>query len=64
MLEEHLADVPDPRDPRGVRHALAVVSRSPRWQERRHSPQSVSGSRMPQHVLEQIGACLDPILPN
>lgn len=67
-LLERLAVVPDPRDPRGVRHALVVVL----------APAAcavVAGATSlpaigewiadaPPHVLERLGVRLDPLAPS
>ena len=64
-LLDRLARVPDPRDPRGVRHALvgvlamatgAVLAGAT-------SPLAVGITDAPPHVLEHVGARLDPLFP-
>ncbi|WP_308295811.1 transposase family protein [Streptomyces sp. ISL-96] len=66
-LLERLAEVPDPRDPRGVRHRLTVVLALT-------ACAVLAGARSllavgewiadaPQHVLEQVGAHPDPVVP-
>ncbi len=66
-LLERLAQVPDPRDPRGVRHSLTVVLALA-------ACAVLAGARSllavgewiadaPSHVTERLGICPDPLLP-
>ncbi|MFE7977111.1 transposase family protein [Streptomyces shenzhenensis] len=64
---ERLAEIPDPRDPRGIRHALAVVLAL----AARAVPAGATSllavgewiADAPEHLPEQLGACPDPFLP-
>ncbi|SFM55563.1 Transposase DDE domain-containing protein [Streptomyces sp. cf124] len=66
-LLERLAEVPDPRDPRGVRHRLAVVLALTACAVLAGATSLLAVSEWiadaPAHVLEQIGARPDPLLP-
>ncbi|MEH0628462.1 transposase family protein [Streptomyces stelliscabiei] len=66
-LLERLAEVPDPRDPRGVRHRLAVVLALTACAVLAGATSLLAVSEWiadaPAHVLEQVGAHPDPLLP-
>ena len=66
-LLERLAEVPDPRDPRGVRHALAVVLALTSCAVLAGATSLLAVgewiSDAPAHVLEQLGIRPDPLLP-
>ncbi|WP_338674548.1 transposase family protein [Streptomyces sp. SCSIO 30461] len=66
-LLERLAEVPDPRDPRGVRHRLAVVLALTACAVLAGAPSLLAVGEWiadaPGHVLEQVGADPDPLLP-
>ncbi|MFE4824877.1 ISAs1 family transposase [Streptomyces sp. NPDC056704] len=66
-LLERLAEVPDPRDPRGVRHRLAVVLALTACAVLAGATSLLAVSEWiadaPEQVLEQIGAHPDPLLP-
>ncbi|MGW1507214.1 transposase family protein [Streptomyces mirabilis] len=64
---ERLAEKPDPRDPRGIRHALAVVLALAACAVLAGATSLLAVGEWiadaPEHVLEQLGACPDPLLP-
>ncbi|MFG2732736.1 transposase family protein [Streptomyces canus] len=64
---ERLAEVPDPRDPRGVRHRLAVVLALTACAVLAGATSLLAVSECiadaPAHVLEQVGAHPDLLLP-
>lgn len=66
-LLERLAEVPDPRDPRGVRHRLAVVLALTACAVLAGATSLLAVGEWiadaPAHVLEQVGAHTDPLLP-
>ncbi|MFE9859082.1 transposase family protein [Streptomyces sp. NPDC005780] len=66
-LLERLAQVPDPRDPRGVRHSLAVVLALTACAVLTGATSLLAVGEWiadaPPHVLEQLGVRLDPVLP-
>jgi predicted transposase YbfD/YdcC len=66
-LLERLAEVPDPRDPRGVRHALAVVLALTACSVLAGATSLLAVGEWiadaPAHVLERLGARPDPLLP-
>ncbi|WP_371666729.1 ISAs1 family transposase [Streptomyces sp. NBC_00289] len=66
-LLERLAEVPDPRDPRGVRHRLAVVLTLTACAVLAGATSLLAVGEWiadaPGHVLEQVGANPDPLLP-
>ncbi|GHE13994.1 ISAs1 family transposase [Streptomyces alanosinicus] len=66
-LLERLAEVPDPRDPRGVRHGLAVVLALTACAVLAGATSLPAvGERIadaPAHVLGQLGVRPDPVLP-
>ncbi|MFG2949697.1 ISAs1 family transposase [Streptomyces adustus] len=66
-LLERLAEVPDPRDPRGVRHRLAVVLALTACAVLAGATSLLAVGEWiadaPAHVLEQVGARRDPLLP-
>ncbi|TRO68214.1 ISAs1 family transposase [Streptomyces sp. IB201691-2A2] len=66
-LLERLAEVPDPRDPRGVRHRLAVVLALTACAVLAGATSLLAIGEWiadaPAHVLEQVGARPDPLLP-
>jgi hypothetical protein len=66
-LLERLAEVPDPRDPRGVRHALAVVLALTACAVLAGATSLLAVGEWiadaPAHVLEQLGLRPDPLLP-
>ncbi|MFD5678204.1 ISAs1 family transposase [Streptomyces sp. NPDC127040] len=66
-LLERLAEVPDPRDPRGVRHALAVVLALTACAVLAGATSLAAVGEWiadaPFHVLEQLGVRPDPLLP-
>ncbi|MGW0477616.1 ISAs1 family transposase, partial [Streptomyces coeruleorubidus] len=65
-LLERLAEVPDPRDPRGVRHRLAVVLALTACAVLAGATSLLAVGEWiadaPAHVLEQVGAHPDPLL--
>ena len=65
-LLERLAQVPDPRDPRGVRHALAVVLTLSACAVLTGATSLLAGGEWiadaPPHVLERLGVRPDPVL--
>ncbi|MDH6580299.1 transposase family protein [Kitasatospora sp. MAP5-34] len=66
-LLERLAQVPDPRDPRGVRHALAVVLALTACAVLTGATSLLAVGEWiadaPPHVLERLGVRADPVLP-
>ncbi|KMS77038.1 transposase [Streptomyces viridochromogenes] len=66
-LLERLAEVPDPRDPRGVRHRLAVVLALTACAVLAGATSLLAVGEWiadaPGYVLEQVGADPDPLLP-
>ena len=66
-LLERLAEVPDPRDPRGVRHALVVVLALAACAVLAGATSLLAVGEWiadaPGYVLEQVGAVPDPLLP-
>lgn len=66
-LLERLAQVPDPRDPRGVRHALAVVLALTACAVLAGATSLLAVGEWiadaPPHVLERLGVQPDPVLP-
>ncbi|MED7948859.1 ISAs1 family transposase [Streptomyces sp. BE303] len=66
-LLERLAEVPDPRDPRGVRHTLAVVLALTACAVLAGATSLLAVGEWigdaPTHVLEQLGIRPDPLLP-
>ncbi|MGW4881416.1 ISAs1 family transposase [Streptomyces sp. NPDC004262] len=66
-LLERLAQVPDPRDPRGVRHALAVVLALTACAVLAGATSLLAVGEWiadaPPHVLERLGVRPDPVLP-
>ncbi|GAA2952303.1 ISAs1 family transposase [Streptomyces erythrogriseus] len=66
-LLERLAQVPDPRDPRGVRHALAVVLALTACAVLAGATSLLAVGEWiadaPPQVLERLGVCPDPVLP-
>lgn len=66
-LLERLARVPDPRDPRGVRHALAVVLTLTACAVLAGATSLLAVGEWiadaPPHVLERLGVRPDPVLP-
>ncbi|SEC19185.1 Transposase DDE domain-containing protein [Streptomyces sp. 3213] len=66
-LLERLAEVPDPRDPRGVRHALAVALALTACAVLAEATSLLAVGEWiadaPTHVLEQLGVRSDPVLP-
>lgn len=66
-LLERLAEVPDPRDPRGVRHRLAVVLALTACAVLAGATSLLAVGEWiadaPEYVLEQIGTGPDPLLP-
>lgn len=66
-LLERLAEIPDPRDPRGIRHALAVVLALAACAVLAGATSLLAVGEWiadaPEHVLEQLGACPDPLRP-
>ncbi|GAB1327578.1 transposase family protein [Streptomyces sennicomposti] len=66
-LLERLAAVPDPRDPRGVRHALAVVLALAACAVLAVATSVLAVGEWiadaPPQVLERLGVYLDPVLP-
>lgn len=66
-LLERLAQVPDPRDPRGVRHALVVVLALTACAVLAGATSLLAVGEWiadaPVHVLEQVGLRPDPLLP-
>lgn len=66
-LLERLAEVPDPRDPRGVRHRLAVVLALTACAVLSGATSLLAVGEWiadaPGYVLEQVGANPDPLLP-
>ncbi|WP_233273577.1 ISAs1 family transposase [Streptomyces broussonetiae] len=66
-LLERLAEVPDPRDPRGVRHRLAVVLALTTCAMLAGATSLLAVGEWiadaPEHVLERVGVDSDPLLP-
>ncbi|MFW3470018.1 ISAs1 family transposase [Streptomyces microflavus] len=66
-LLERLAQVPDPRDPRGVRHAVAVVLTLTACAVLSGATSLLAVGEWiadaPPHVLQRLGVRLDPVLP-
>ncbi|MGW3267073.1 transposase family protein [Streptomyces sp. NPDC001056] len=66
-LLERLAQVPDPRDPRGVRHTLAVVLTLTACAVLTGATSLLAVGEWiadaPPHVLERLGVRPDPLLP-
>ncbi|MEU4173517.1 ISAs1 family transposase [Streptomyces sp. NPDC026665] len=66
-LLERLAEVPDPRDPRGVRHRLAVVLALTACAVLAGATSLLAVGEWiadaPAHVLEKVGARPDPLAP-
>ncbi|MDH6222117.1 transposase family protein [Streptomyces pseudovenezuelae] len=66
-LLERLAQVPDPRDPRGVRHALVVVLALSACAVLAGATSILAVGEWitdaPPHVLEHVGVRLDPLFP-
>jgi hypothetical protein len=66
-LLERLAEAPDPRDPRGVRHLLAVVLALTACAVLAGATSLPAVGEWiadaPRHVLERVGARPDPLLP-
>ncbi|MFB6879000.1 transposase family protein [Streptomyces sp. NPDC056323] len=66
-LLERLAEVPDPRDPRGVRHRLTVVLVLTVCAVLAEATSLLAVGEWiadaPAHALEQVGARRDPLLP-
>jgi predicted transposase YbfD/YdcC len=66
-LLERLAEVPDPRDPRGVRHALTVVLALTACAVLAGATSLLAVgewiAETPSHVLEELGTHSDPLLP-
>ncbi|MFF3910183.1 ISAs1 family transposase [Streptomyces sp. NPDC001848] len=66
-LLERLAQVPDPRDPRGVRHALAVVLALTACAVLAGATSLLAVGEWitdaPPHVLDRLGMRPDPVLP-
>ncbi|GJF32686.1 hypothetical protein KNE206_53860 [Kitasatospora sp. NE20-6] len=66
-LLERLAEVPDPRDPRGVRHALAVVLTLTACAVLTGATSLLAVGEWiadaPAQVLERLGIRIDPLLP-
>jgi hypothetical protein len=66
-LPERLAEVPDPRDPRGIRHTLAFVLALAASAVLAGATSLLAVGEWitdaPERVLEQLGACPDPLLP-
>lgn len=66
-LLERLAEVPDPRDPRGVRHALAVVLAPAACAVLAGATSLLAVGEWivdaPPQVLERLGVQPDPVLP-
>ena len=66
-LLKRLAEVPDPRDPRGVRHRLAVVLALTACAVLAGATSLLAVGEWiadaPAHVLEEVGARPDPLLP-
>jgi predicted transposase YbfD/YdcC len=67
-LLEQLAQVPDPRDPRGVRHALVVVLALTACAVLAGATSLLAVGEWiadaPGQLLEQVGAGIDPVLPH
>jgi predicted transposase YbfD/YdcC len=67
-LLEHLAQVPDPRDPRGVRHALVVVLALTACAVLAGATSLLAVGEWiadaPVQLLEQVGAGIDPVMPH
>jgi DDE_Tnp_1-associated len=67
-LLERLARVPDPRDPRGVRHALVAVLALAACVVLAGATSLLAVSEWitdaPPHVLEHVGVGLDPLFPH
>ncbi|MGP4052587.1 transposase family protein [Streptomyces sp. 2A115] len=66
-LLERLAKVPDPRDPRGVRHALAAVLALTACAVLAGATSLLAVGEWiadaPAHVLDRLGVCSDPLQP-
>ncbi|MEU5307163.1 transposase family protein [Streptomyces noursei] len=66
-LLERLAEVPDPRDPRGVRHALVAVLALTACTVLPGATSLLAVSEWiadaPPHILERLGIRLDPLFP-
>ncbi|MFD3844248.1 transposase family protein, partial [Streptomyces sp. NPDC058642] len=66
-LLERLAEVPDPRDPRGVRHALVAVLALTACAVLAGATSVLAVSEWiadaPPHVLQRLGIRLDPLFP-
>lgn len=66
-LLERLTQVPDPRDPRGVRHALSVVLALAACAVLAGATSLLAVGEWiadaPPQVLEGLGVCPDPVLP-
>ncbi|MEU6655125.1 ISAs1 family transposase [Streptomyces sp. NPDC046900] len=66
-LLERLAEVPDPRDPRGVRHALVAVLALTACAVLAGATSLLAVSEWiadaPPHILERLGIRLDPLFP-
>ncbi|ULR53875.1 ISAs1 family transposase [Streptomyces deccanensis] len=66
-LLERLAEVPDPRDPRGVRHALVAVLALAACAVLAGATSVLAVSEWiadaPPHILEPLGIRLDPLFP-
>jgi predicted transposase YbfD/YdcC len=66
-LLERLAEVPDPRDPRGVRHALVAVLALTACAVLAGATSVLAVSEWiadaPPHILERLGIRLDPLFP-
>ncbi|MFJ9026530.1 ISAs1 family transposase [Streptomyces sp. NPDC102259] len=66
-LLERLAEVPDPRDPRGVRHALVAVLALTACAVLAGATSVLAVSEWiadaPPHILERLGIHLDPLFP-
>ncbi|MGW1752464.1 transposase family protein [Streptomyces sp. NPDC002092] len=66
-LLERLAEVPDPRDPRGVRHALAFVLALTACAVLAAATSLLAVGEWiadaPPHALECLGVHLDPLMP-
>jgi hypothetical protein len=66
-LLERLAEVPDPRDPRGVRHALVAVLALTACAVLAGATSVLAVSEWiadaPPHILQRLGICLDPLFP-
>ncbi|GAB2901145.1 ISAs1 family transposase [Streptomyces mayteni] len=66
-LLERLAEVPDPRDPRGVRHALVAVLALTACAVLAGASSVLAVSEWiadaPPHILQRLGVRLDPLFP-